>query len=152
MLHKFTNKQVANLLKEIAACYEIKNENAFKIRAYDNASSVIEKLDSDIGNLWAENSLENVPCIGKSLEEHLSELFKTGKVKHFDEVKKEFPQGMFELLNVPGIGAKTAFKLAKEFNLDSPKKALSQIKELAEKGKIRGLSGFGEESENRILQ
>ncbi|MFH1565896.1 MAG: PHP domain-containing protein, partial [bacterium] len=46
----------------------------------------------------------------------------------------------------------TAFKLAKEFNLDSPKKALSQIKELAEKGKIRGLSGFGEESENRILQ
>ncbi|MBU1016754.1 DNA polymerase III, partial [Patescibacteria group bacterium] len=152
MLHKFTNKQVADLLREVSACYEAKNENPFKIRAYDNAAGAIEKLDSDIGELWAENRLNDVPGIGEALEEHLTELFNTGKVSHFTEVKKSLPQGMFGLLKVPGIGAKTAFKLASHFNLNNEDKAVSQLKKFAEIGKIKILPGFGEESENKILQ
>lgn len=152
MLHKFTNKQVADLLREVSACYEAKNENPFKTRAYDNAAGAIEKLDSDIGELWAENRLNDVPGIGEALEEHLTELFNTGKVSHFTEVKKSLPQGMFGLLKVPGIGAKTAFKLAFHFNLNNENKAVSQLKKFAEIGKIKTLPGFGEESENKILQ
>ena len=152
MLHKFTNKQVANILREISACYEAKEENPFKIRAYNNAADAIEKIDSDIGDLWAENRLEDVPGVGESLREHLNELFRTGKVKHFEETKKNLPQGMFELLKISGIGAKTAFKLSSFFHLDNKDTAAAQLKKLAEKGKIKGLPGFGEESEHKILQ
>lgn len=152
MLHKFTNKQVADLLREVSACYEANNENAFKIRAYSNAADAIEKIDSDIGDLWAERRLTDVPGVGKSLEEHLDELFRTGKSTHFNDVKKKFPRGMFSLLKIAGIGAKTALKLSMEFNLKDPDKAVSQLKKAGESGRIRNLPGFGAESEKKILQ
>ena len=152
MLHKFTNKQVADLLREVSACYEANNENAFKIRAYSNAADAIEKIDSDIGDLWAEQRLTDIPGVGKSLEEHLDELFRTGKSTHFNDVKKKFPRGMFRLLKVAGIGAKTALKLSLEFNLNDPDNAISQLKKAGESGRIRNLPGFGAESENKILQ
>jgi len=152
MLHKFTNKQVAILLKDVAACYEALGENSFKIRAYSNAASTIEKLDSDIGEIWAENRLDEVPGIGSALKGHLTELFETGKVKHFDEVKKKLPQGMFGLLKIPGVGAKTAFKLSSTFDLKDAGRAIAQLKKIAESGKIRNLPGFGAESEEKILQ
>ena len=143
----FSNKDIARLLREISAAYETKGENRFKVIAYDNAATSVEHATSELKDLWEEGHLDTVPGLVKSIQEHLDELFRTGKVKHFEVVKKGLPPGMFSLLDIGGLGPKSAYKLAKGLNLKSP----DDLEEAAKKGKIRKIPGFGEKSEEDIL-
>ena len=149
---KFTNAEISKLLKEVAAAYEVTNEDRFKIRAYQNAATSIEHATSEAKDLWEEGKLKDIPGVGDSLAGHLDEYFKTGKVKHFEQVLKPLPQGMFGILGLQGIGSKTAFKLAKEFKLEKRDTAVEELKKAAEGGKISQLEGFGEQSEKEILE
>lgn len=109
-----SNQQIAKLLREIAAAYTItKKGNIFEIRAYENAADSIEHSTSEIKDLWEERKLDEVPGLGKSMQGYLDELFKEGKVKHFEAVKKGIPNIVFELLDISGIGPKTALELSK---------------------------------------
>ena len=158
--HKnMTNLEIAKLLRQISAAYEVKNEgplrreaSRFRIRAYDNAADSIEHSTSEVKDLWEQGHLEDIHGVGASLAGHLDELFKTGKITHFEQVTKNLPNGMFELLDVQGIGPKTAYKLSQEFKLDNPKTALKKLQQAAVSGKIRKLENFGQESEKDILQ
>ena len=143
----FSNKDIARLLREISAGYQARGENRFKIIAYDNAAASVEHATRELKDLWEDGQLETVPGLGKSIRKHLDELFSTGKVKHFEEVKKSLPQGMFSLLEIGGLGPKSAYKLAKELNL----KSIDDLKKAAENKKIRKIPGFGQKSENIIL-
>lgn len=108
----FTNFQVAKLLRSVAAALILKKKNLFQIRAYEQAADSIEKLDSEIQDIWNEGRLDDVPGLGKNLTGHLDQLFKTGKVKHFEDLKKGLGSVIFELLDIPLIGPKTALNLA----------------------------------------
>lgn len=145
-----TNLQIAELLRAVAASYQLKNEakNKFKIIAYQRAADAVEHATSELKDLWDDGKLKDVPGIGASIAEHLDEIFRTGKSKHFEEVMKGLPPSMFELMKVPGIGAKTGFRLAKELKI----KSLKGLKEATEKGKISKLERFGEISEKRIAK
>ncbi|HKC04845.1 MAG TPA: DNA polymerase beta family protein, partial [Patescibacteria group bacterium] len=90
---KLTNLQIAELLRDVAAAYQLKDAkgNKFKIVAYERAADAVEHATSELKDLWDDGKLEEVPGIGPSIAEHLSELFKTGKSKHFDEVMKGLP-------------------------------------------------------------
>ncbi len=152
MAKNFTNQQIAHLLKSISAAYQIKGESLFKIMAYDRAATAIEHLTSEVKDYWDNNNLDSIPGIGASIAQHLDELFKTGKVKHFEEVLKGLPPAVFELIKISGIGPKTAFKLCRYLKIWDKKNAFKKIKQAAESQKIRHLPGFGEESEKKILE
>lgn len=147
-----TNLQVAKLLRAVSAAYEIKGDNRFKVVAYDEAATAIEHSTSEAKDLWDDDNLKSIPGVGESIAKHLDELFRTGKVKHFDHVLKGLPPAMFELLDVPGIGPKTAYKLTRALKIQEAKDALSRLKKAAEQGKIRRIEGFGEQSEKEILE
>src|SRR3989344_2814966 len=108
MAHFFSNKDIARMLREVAAAYEVKGENRFKVIAYDNAATSTEHATSELKDLWEDKNLDTIAGLGKSIQSHLDELFKTGRVKHFEAVKKTLPSGIFALLEVPGLGPKTA--------------------------------------------
>ncbi len=135
------------MLREIAAAYEAKGENRFKVIAYDNAATSVEHATSELKDLWEEGKLDTVGGLGTSIRAHLDELFKKGKVGHFEDLKKSLPPGMFSLLGIGGLGPKSAYKLAKELKIKSP----DELKKAAKLGKIRDLVGFGEKSEQEIL-
>ncbi len=109
---KFTNKEIAELLRDVYAAYQIKGANPFQIRAYELAADGVEHATSDVKDLWEEGKLGEIPGVGMQIEQHLSELFKTGKVKHFETVFEGIPESVFQFLKVPGVGPKTAMKLA----------------------------------------
>lgn len=149
---RLTNKEVVQKLKEVLAAMEVKNVNRFRIRAYQNAISSINNLTSSVQDVWEDGRLAEIAGVGTSFAQHLGELFTTGLVKEWDRMKKNLPEGMFDLLVLRGVGAKTAFKLATTFNLRERGKALEVVKKAAKKGKIRVLEGFGEKSEQDILE
>ena len=146
------NKEIAKILRAIAAAYEVKEGNKFKVMAYDRAAATVEHATSELKDLWDDGKLEEVPGIGKSIARHLDELFRTGRVKHFNKVMKGLPPAMFELLDVPGIGAKKAYKLCKFLKIFEPKTAVDSLKRAAQVGKIAQIEGFGEESQKDILE
>lgn len=112
MSYSFTNQEISDLLSSVAAAYTIKGMNRFQIIAYENAASGIEHATADLRDLWQEGKLAEIPGVGSHIEEYLDELFSTGEVKHFDQVMKGIPKAVFPLLKIPGIGPKTALKLA----------------------------------------
>ena len=144
------NTQIAELLRAIAAAYQLKNEekNRFRIIAYQRAADAVEHASSELKDLWDDGKLKEVPGIGESIASHLDELFRTGKSGHFEEVMKGLPREMFDLMAVPGIGAKTAYKLVTKIGI----KSLEELEKAGKKGKIAELEGFGEESQSDILR
>ena len=149
---RVSNKEVITMLKEILAAMEVKNFNNFRVRAYQNAISILENLTVSIQDLWENRRLGEIPGIGPGIESHLNEFFTQGSVEEFEEIKKDLPEGMFSLIGLRGIGAKRAFKLSVAFNLNSRENALEKLKDAAEKGKIKVLKGFGEKMEKSVLE
>lgn len=146
-----SNKELVALLKEVLAAMEVKRYNRFRIRAYQNAIAVIDSLTVSVYDLWEDGRLDDIPGIGEGLTQHLGDLFSKGVVVEFDCAKKNLPAGMFSLINLRGIGAKKAFRLASYFKLNNYDTAIEQVKKAAAAGKIRVLDGFGEKSESQIL-
>ncbi|OGY17581.1 MAG: hypothetical protein A2784_00525 [Candidatus Chisholmbacteria bacterium RIFCSPHIGHO2_01_FULL_48_12] len=144
------NNEIAALLRDVVAVYEVTGEDRFRIRAYDTAAESIEKTTTSLKDLWQQGQLEDVPGIGPSLADHLGELFTTGRVKHFTSIMAKVPPAMFAILDVPGIGPKTALKLTRELKL-TPSQAKDQLLKAAKTGKISRLEGFGNQSEQDII-
>jgi DNA polymerase (family X) len=115
---KITNLEIAELLRDVAASYQLKDEkkNFFKITAYGRAADAIEHATSELKDLWDDGKLDEIPGVGPSIAAHLDEIFRTGKSKHFEEVMKGIPAEAFKLMELPGIGIKTAMKTLKEGN------------------------------------
>jgi DNA polymerase (family 10) len=146
-----TNLEIGELLRKIAAAYQILGENRFKIIAYERAADSIEHLTSEIKDLWDDGKLDEIPGVGATLVKHLDELFRTGKVEHFDQILGKLPQSVYPLLKVPGIGPKKAYKLVTQLNLASAETVIDDLAAAALSHKIAGFEGFGEKSEADIL-
>ncbi len=147
-----TNPEIAQLLRYVAAAFTIKDEKKFhfQIVAYQRAADTIQNLSTQIADLYKEDKLHELPGIGTAMQQHLSELVKTGSVKHFETVMKDIPPAVFPLLAVPSFGPKKAYKLVLAFHLKNPKTVIADVKKLAESGKISGLEGFGDKSQSDI--
>jgi DNA polymerase (family 10) len=141
-------RDVARILAEIAALLEIKGENPFKIRAYENAARALDGLTSDLGTLIEAGTLIEVRGIGDSIALHITEMWKTGRMKYYEALVDAIPPGYLEMVRVPGLGAKRVRLLGEKLEITS----LAQLKAAAEKGLIRSLKGFGEQSERKILE
>ncbi|MBN1162375.1 DNA polymerase/3'-5' exonuclease PolX [Patescibacteria group bacterium] len=150
--YDFSNSEVVQQLKEVLAAMQIKDADAFRIRAYDNAVTALDNLTVSIKDVWEDDRLNQIPGIGSSLAQHLNELFTKGRVSEWEKVKENLPEGMFGLIGLRGVGAKKAYKLASEFQLNSKETAIEELKDYAEKQEIRDLSGFGDKSEKDILE
>ncbi len=136
-MEKLTNLQIAELLRDVASAYQLKDDKKYKFQiiAYERAADAVEHATSELKDLWDDGKLEEVPGIGPSIAEHLSELFKTGKSKHFQELMKDIPKEAFKLMELPGIGIKTALRLIAQGKLNEIKELLRQVEEKEKKGK-----------------
>ncbi len=146
-----TNLELASLLRKVAAAYQILNENRFKIIAYDRAADSIEHLTSEVKDLWDDNKLNEIPGVGQGIAHYLDELFRIGKVVHFDDLMKRIPAGVFTLLLVPGLGPKKAYRLVTELKLTHEKTVIADLEKAAKAHNIALMEGFGEKSEADIL-
>ncbi|HEX7456060.1 MAG TPA: DNA polymerase/3'-5' exonuclease PolX [Candidatus Nanoarchaeia archaeon] len=146
MEKKFSNKDVAQLLRNVSAAYQVKGASSFQIRAYDLAADAVEHASSDVRALWETGDLDKIPGVGSHIANYLDEYFTSGEVRHFKTVFKDIPDSMFELLRVPGIGPKTAYKLAKT--------GVANTQDLEKQIKSRTLldKGFGQKVLDNILR
>jgi len=151
MNYSFSNQQIAQMFEEIGAALIVQNDDRFRIRAYDNAVAIFSQLQDPLEGYWRQKTLTTIPGIGSIFANKLDELFTSGKIKEFEEIRSSLPEGMFELIKVEGIGPKNAFKLAKTFKLKDRKTAIQELILHAKSGDIAKLEGFGQKSQNQML-
>jgi len=140
--------KVAQILVEIGVLLELKGENPFKTRAYANAARTIEGLSEPLATLVAEKRLGEIKGIGEALEEKITELVTTGKLKYYEDLKSSIAPGLIEMLEIPGLGPKKIQALNKKLGVDS----ISQLELACQSGKVADLEGFGEKTQANILE
>lgn len=139
MTSRLRNLELARLLGEVAVLLEIQGENPFRVRAYRRAAEAISMLSEDVADLVAEDRLESVKGIGKGLAGAIREWVETGQLSVREELIQQVPPGLVELLNLPGVGPKTAAILHRELGIDG----IDALKEALAHDRLRGVKGIG---------
>ena len=141
------NNAIARILREIADLLEIKDANAFKIRAYRNAADVAANHPHDLARL-DEPGLREIPGIGKDLAARIREMAETGDAAYHRELVAEFPPTILDLLNLQGVGPKTVAVLYREIGV----RTLDDLEAAAKDGRVRAVRGMGAKKEELILK
>ncbi len=141
------NRQVADILYDIADMLEIKGEIIYKSIAYRRAADNILNLGRDINDVWREGKLRDIPGVGEALSKKLDELLRTGRLEYYETLKEEIPPGVVAMLSIPDVGPKTAKLLYEKLALMS----VADVERAARQGKLRELPGLGVKSEANIL-
>ena len=142
------NQFVADILNEIADLLDIKGEIFFKTRAYRIAAQAIEVLEEDIETVVSEDRLTSISGIGAAIAKKITEIVETGRLKYLEELTKEIPTGLLDLLKIQGLGPKKVASLYKNLGITSIKK----LRYACLQGKLRNLDGFGVITELNILR
>ena len=142
------NSEVARVFQDIADLLELKGENVFKIRAYQKAARAIEHHPSELEAMLGEGEdLQSIPGVGEAIAKKTTELIRTGKLGYYESLKAEFPQGITNLLAIPGIGPKTANKLSSALGISS----VDGLERAINDGRVAALFRLGEKTADNIL-
>ncbi|MBI4388408.1 MAG: DNA polymerase/3'-5' exonuclease PolX, partial [Candidatus Omnitrophica bacterium] len=139
--------RIAEILEEFAVLLELKSANVFRIRAFHNAARAIESTNEDLKKLAEEDELTKIPGIGKGISALIQDLFKKGKSKEHEKLKKSFPKGFLEILKIPGVGPKRAKILYEKLGV----KNVAELQYACNENRLLKLNGFGEKSQANIL-
>ena len=141
------NKEVAAVLEEIAVLLELAGENPFKARSYTNAARTLEQLDEDIETVVREGRLRAIKGVGEALEKKIEELVTTGALAYHEKLRAKFPDTLFELFKIAGLGAKRIKALYEQLGIQS----LSELEYACTENRLITLKGFGPKMQQKAL-
>lgn len=135
------NAELATIFHQMASCYRyLGSDHRFRVMAYDNASRTLNGLKDDI-SIYASDvdELEKLKGIGESIGEKIIEYLDSGRIKTFEKLKKQVPQGLLELMDINGFGPATVKTIHEKLHVNNREEMIEAI----EAGKLEVLKGFG---------
>lgn len=142
------NEFIAVQFELLADLLEIQGANPFRIRAYRNAARTISSTSESLSDLVAtEQDLTQFAGIGKDLAKQIEEITTKGQHSALEELRKQIPGGVLDMLRIPGVGPKKVSVFFNELGL----KSLEDLKAACEAGRLSKLKGFGKKTEESIL-
>jgi DNA polymerase (family 10) len=143
------NASIAAVLDEIANLLDIKGANPFRVRAYRNAARSVGDLGTEVDVLMARGTaLTDIPGIGEDLAKKIVDILHTGTCDFLEQLHSELPAAITQLLKIPALGPRRVKTLYQDLHIEN----LEQLLQAAQAGQIRALPGFGEKTEQRILE
>ena len=140
--------EIATLFTQMADLLEFRGDNPFRIRAYRRAAETLDSFSGDLEQTAREGTLHKLSGIGADLTEKIGEYLSTGKIRAIDKLKRELPRGILGLLEVPGLGPKTARLLADTLHIST----VAQLEKAVKAHRLCRLPGFQEKKEQNLLK
>ncbi len=140
------NSEIAKIFSRIADSLEILDENVFKINAYRKASRNISSMPDSLEEFDGEKELSTIPGVGRDLSQKIIEHRLTGKIAYYEEIKKQVPDELAELLDIRGVGPKFLRTLVKHFGVAD----IESLKETIASPDILELDGIGKKKIDQI--
>ncbi|NHN47424.1 DNA polymerase/3'-5' exonuclease PolX [Halostella sp. JP-L12] len=142
------NAEVAARLEEMADLLEAKDVE-YKPRAYRRAAENLRGHPTPVEEQAAEGAeaVQTVEGVGEAIADKVVEYVETGSIAELEDLREELPVEMSALTRVEGVGPKTVGTLYEALGI----RTLDDLETAAENGEIREVSGFGEKTEQNIL-
>ncbi|HEX7239648.1 MAG TPA: helix-hairpin-helix domain-containing protein, partial [Longimicrobiaceae bacterium] len=143
-----TPREASAVLAEIAMLGELAGENPYRTRAYAVAARNLEGSTADLATLAAAGELTTLPGVGPAIAETLRELVETGRSSEHETLRATTPVGLYDLLNIPGLGTKRVHTLYSGLGIDS----LDRLEGALRSGEVARLPGFGAKTADRVRE
>jgi len=140
-------KEVAAILEEIALLLELSGENPFKARSYENVARQILQSAEDVTDLVKAKRLRELKGVGEAIEQKITELVTTGQLKYYQELRAKFPESLFDLFKIPGLGPKRIKTLYEDLSI----KTLGELEYACVENRLVSLKGFGPKMQQKVL-
>ena len=144
------NTELAQIFREIALYLEMQGVQ-FKPRAYEKVAYALEALEEPAAEIYKRGGvkgLRNIPGVGEAIAEKIEEIIQTGKLRYYEELKKETPVDIRGLTTIEGVGPKIVKLLYGELKVRN----VADLERVARAGKVRKLPHLGEKMEQKILK
>lgn len=146
---KMTNAEIARRFERMAALLEVRGDDPYRIRSYRNAAGMIETWPVPLERVVKEEgarALQEIPGVGRAISAKIVELVERGAFEAWERLTAETPETTLDLLEVEGIGLKTAAQLHQRFKISS----LTDLRQFVEGGGLDLIDNIGEKTAERI--
>ena len=145
------NEAIARRFYRLAALMELRGDDPFRWRSYRNAAEAIEVWPTplkEIADKEGVAGLQTIPGVGKAIAGKVIELLARGSFDAWDRLTAETPESVLDLMELPGIGPKTAALLHQRFKVSS----LEELKTFVAGGGLDMVDGIGPKTAERIKE
>ena len=142
------NRDIAKVFENIAGLLEIKGE-IFTVRAYRRGAQVIKDLPVELEQMLSEGSdLREIPGIGDAISKKTAELVATGRLGYYERLRSEFPDGIVQMLSVPGLGPRVISRIWKDLGVTT----VDELEAAIEDGRLETLPRISKKGAASILE
>ena len=144
-----TNEQIARRFNRMASLMEVRGEDSFRVRSYRMAAEAIETWPTPMKEIAVEGGvvgLQEIPGVGKAIGGKIVELLEKGTFDAWDRLTAETPETVLDLLELPGVGPKTAATFHQKFKIAS----LEDLRKFIDGGGLEMVDGIGPKTAERI--
>ncbi len=143
-----SKNEVARTLDQIAACLELKGENAFRVRAYQTAARAVAGFADDLAEATTDGKLAELKGIGPATLQIVLEVLATGRSTVLDELRQEIPAGLVDMMQISGLGVAKIRQIHESLGITT----LSALEEAACDGRLASLPRFGPKMAQKVLR
>jgi len=146
-----SNVEIARRFYRLSALMELRGDDPFRLRSYRNAAEAIEVWPTPLADIARDEGLaglQEIPGVGKAIASKIIELLETGTFKAWEKLVAETPETLLDLLELPGIGPKTAALLHQKFKVSS----LDDLRKFVAGGGLELVDGIGPKTAERIRE
>jgi DNA polymerase (family 10) len=145
------NDAIARRFFRLAALMEVRGDDPFRLRSYRNAAEAIEVWPTPLKEIAEKEGvagLQEIPGVGKAIAGKVVDLLTRGTFDAWERLTAETPESVLDLLEIPGIGPKTAALLHQRFKVSS----LEDLKAFVASGGLEMVDGIGPKTAERIKE
>src|SRR6266478_3972869 len=144
-----TNESIARRFYRLAALMELRGDDPFRLRSHRNAAEAIEVWPTSLQEIARQEGvtgLQTIPGVGKAIAGKIVELLDRGTFDAWERIVAETPETVLDLLELPGVGPKTAATLHQKFKVSS----LDDLRKFVQGGGLDLVDGIGPKTAERI--
>jgi DNA polymerase (family 10) len=142
------NGEVADQFDLLADLLELEGAESFRVLAYRRAATRMRETSGSIAQLAVDGRAKELQGIGRTIEEKIVQIVDEGEIEALAKRRSTVPPGVVEFMRLPGLGPKTAARIWRELGVTT----LDELRFAAEGQRLRGLTGLGARSEEKILK
>ncbi len=144
-----TNQAVAEVLRQIARMQELMGADKFRAISNERAARAVEGLHVDVATIAEDKkALTAIDGIGPKIADKIAEFVRTGRIREYDELRQQVPAGLLAVMEIPGMGPKTAAVVWKSLGVTD----LAGLKRAIEDGSMAELPRMGEKAVAKIKE
>lgn len=142
-----SNSEIADIIELTGKLLDLHDKDEMRSKTYLSSVFTLERLETDLSTMQS-SEISAIRGFGKLMTKNIEEILQTGTMQELTELVALTPQGIFDIFKVKGLGVKKIKVLWNELGLDN----INDLKIACENGKIALQKGFGQKTQDSILE